>query len=323
MDKKPIVSFGMVADVQYASDVDDLEQYGRMRYYKNSLNLLKSAITDWKNFENTKNEVKFLLDLGDIADSFKGNKYIEDLNKVLDEMETLFRPESIFHVWGNHEVAGSKRRSLIQNPRLATAKRLKQTSNYDLHNYFWYDITDRLRLVCLDLYEISPLGYEPDDQVFKDTTKFIEYNQKLLDTSQDEQEKNYLSRFKVHGGAASQTQLQWLEMQLIECKKLGKKILLAGHTAIKVEAADKFVAWNADDILKLIWSFNGVVCAYFCGHAHVGKYYLDEFNVHHLTVSAILETKPNTHNSYVTAQVYQDRLVVKNQNKIHSFTAFF
>ena len=77
--KEPLVTFGILADVQYAN-VDDLEQYGRIRYYRNSLNLLRSAISDWKSFKRTTNEIKFVLDLGDLVDAVKSKVYFDELN---------------------------------------------------------------------------------------------------------------------------------------------------------------------------------------------------------------------------------------------------
>ena len=229
----------------------------------------------------------------------------------------------MFHVWGNHEVYGCQRRHIIHMPEMATAKHLGQTDDVDMTNYYWHDITDKLRLVCLDLYEISPLGYEKTDEMYIKSTEIIDHYRKLYEASNDPAQKDYYLRFRVYGGAASSTQMRWLESQLLECERLGKKILLAGHIPLLINAGDKYVAWNADDILKLIWSFDHVVVAYLCGHAHVGHYYLDEHGVHHLTLSAILETPPNTHNSYVTAEVYSDRLLIRNENPVGGFTAHF
>jgi manganese-dependent ADP-ribose/CDP-alcohol diphosphatase len=324
-EKEPLVTFGILADVQYAN-VDDLEQYGRIRYYRNSLNLLRSAISDWKSLKRTSNEIKFVLDLGDLVDAVKSKAYFDELNLILNEIDTLFDTNTlnnVLHVWGNHEVYGCTRRTIVNIPRMATAKHLNQFNEKSMNNYYFKDITDRVRLVVLDLYEISPLGYEEHDEIYQNSNKFLEAQQNLKRNSKDPKEIQFLTRFAVYGGAASDQQLKWLENQLIECERLDKKIILAGHIPLLVETGGLFVAWNSEEILKLIWLFKRVVLCYLCGHAHIGKYFLDNNGIHHLTVTAILETAPNTHNSYCIAQVFEDRLVVKNQSPVGGFTVNF
>lgn len=67
---KPLVTFGILTDVQYA-DVDDGMSYDkkRHRYYRNSLNLVKEAVRNWKQHElDNSTKFKFLIQLGDIID---------------------------------------------------------------------------------------------------------------------------------------------------------------------------------------------------------------------------------------------------------------
>ena len=40
-------------------------------------------------------------------------------------------------------------------------------------NYYFYDITDKLRLICLDLYEMSVIGYESNDENYKNAMELI------------------------------------------------------------------------------------------------------------------------------------------------------
>ena len=94
-NEPPLARFGVLADVQYA-DVDDLEQYGRVRYYRNSRSLLRSAVNDWK-----KQNTEFILDLGDLVDAVKSKSYHSDLELVLHEMSLLFDEKSTSqpHTW--------------------------------------------------------------------------------------------------------------------------------------------------------------------------------------------------------------------------------
>lgn len=65
---KPLFTFGIIADIQYA-DIDDGFNFkrSRKRYYRNSLRLLHNAQKRW-----TAETVKprFILQLGDIIDGF-------------------------------------------------------------------------------------------------------------------------------------------------------------------------------------------------------------------------------------------------------------
>ena len=339
INDKPIVRFGIIADVQYAN-TDDLLRYGRMRYYRNSLNLLRNAIKDWKESEKTESKIEFILEVGDLADSnFVPNRdeLLRNYSLVLKEFENLFshdefkadnyfdhvsnKKPKLLHVWGNHESYGITRRPL-SNSCFATSRILNQNKGKDLTNYYWYDISDRLRLIVLDLYEISPLGYEKNDEIYKIASKIIEDNDKLLKSTDNQEEKDYLLRFKIYGGAASEKQLKWLDDNLKLCKETNKRVIMASHVPLLKEAADSYVAWNADDILKIMWSYENTVLAYLSGHYHVGGYFLDSHNIHHLTLTGILETAQNA-NSYATGEVYDDKLVIKNQSPIGSFTAYF
>lgn len=112
----PLISFGIIADVQYAN-IDDIFRYGRMRYHRNSLNQLRNAVNDWKVRKN-EHEIKFVLQLGDLVEGF-ANCHLDiaphDLKECLNVLESLypnhdFKSErefknnsklpKIFHVWG-------------------------------------------------------------------------------------------------------------------------------------------------------------------------------------------------------------------------------
>jgi len=97
---------GLLTDIQYA-DVDDGKSYDqkRHRYYRNSLNLVKEAITNWK----TNYDIKFLIQLGDLIDGKAKpiNESMKSLETVISEMKNLFTDESkqeILHIWGNHVI---------------------------------------------------------------------------------------------------------------------------------------------------------------------------------------------------------------------------
>lgn len=326
-DEKPSIVFGIIADIQYA-DVDNVLQYGRMRYYRDSVKVLRKALNDWKAYETkTSSKLSFILQLGDLIDGFRAaqsNSVERCFKTVLSEFELEnYNFPNILHIWGNHELFALKRHELSKS-NLNTSRLLKQNTNSN-SNYYFYDINDKLRLICMDQYEISALGFDETDDVYIKATEIIKSNTILRESTSDLAHKLYLERFRIYNGAVSQTQVNWLEEQLRICKKLDKKVILCGHIPLMPEAADSCAVWNSNEILDLIWSFDNLVLAYLAGHYHSGGYYLDKNNIHHLTVNAILETPLESSNSYVTAFVYENRVEFKNQNQTpnRSFTVYF
>ena len=173
VEEEPLCIFGVLADSQYA-DIDNCLVYGRTRYYRESLQLVQNAINDWKILEaKTNTKLKFILQLGDIIEGFRSHKEKREdhIKTVLNELTKLNSP--IYHCWGNHEVYGLNKDFLIQS-ELNTSRILNQNFN---SNYYYVDVTDKLRLICLDLYEISL--YERDPIKLYEIKKQIQLNFKF------------------------------------------------------------------------------------------------------------------------------------------------
>lgn len=319
VEEKALVVFGIVADVQYG-EADDQFVYGRTRYYRSSYGMFKRALDDWCALEKSTNvNLKFLLQLGDLIDgnvNATTHERTTTLQMLLDLIDESPCVRQCLHIWGNHEVYAFDRQFLAKST-LHTARLLNQTkSDADTTNYYYIDVTPRLRLVCLDVYEISPYGYDANHEIVIKAESVIDKAKLLTD--------EYSKRFKAYNGAASEQQLVWLEDQLKLCKKTNKKVLLCGHTPLLIDVSHSTgIVWNANEILELIWSYENVVIAYLAGHYHAGGYFVDEHQIHHLTLNAILETPPESNNAYATAYVYEDKFVLKNQIDDRSFTVHF
>ena len=122
---KLICSFGVLADAQYA-DIDDCVVYGRHRYYRQSIDLLKRVLSDWHTQEILNHsKFKFILQLGDLIDGFRSdpNKRVQHMQEMLNELIQLNVP--VYHVWGNHEMYAFNREYLIGSP-LNSDRSLKQ-----------------------------------------------------------------------------------------------------------------------------------------------------------------------------------------------------
>ena len=274
---EPLVKFALFSDVQYAN-VDGFVANGFYRYYRESIELVENKIIKW----NTEENLDFIVQLGDLLDGYLNyplNQTESSLKKCLNVLKLIHKNRKPalanlkgiknLHVWGNHEVFSMGSKQLFYS-ELATARLLKQNQVGNDANYYTVDLTDRLRLICLDFFEISLLGPNRKDKLFVNTQTLINNYSKLRQLSRSSAEKDYLNRFQANNGAVSQNQLRWLRKQLEECEKLGKKVLLAGHNPVLREASDSHQSWNSEDILEVIWSFSTTVLAHVNGHIHIG-----------------------------------------------------
>jgi manganese-dependent ADP-ribose/CDP-alcohol diphosphatase len=315
----PIVSFGILSDVQYA-DTDDDFNYAkdRLRYYRNSRNLVREAVNYWSLLPNDVN-FQFILQLGDLIDGKckKESKQNEALNQILSE----FKDFKVYHCWGNHEFYNFNRAEIVHTP-LNTAKLFDNQSNGA--NYYAMDLTDRLRLICLDSYDFSMLGYADNHETYIQAHKYLTQHNKNEDLNSADNLRGHAKRFSKINGSVSDTQLKWLKNQLIKCKESNLKAIVCGHIPIHPQACDTTMclAWNYKDVLDLLWLYGNLVVAYLCGHDHAGGYFRDKCNIHHLTLNAIVETPANT-NSFATVKVCNDKILIEGVGLIQYYEIYF
>lgn len=94
---------------------------------------------------------------------------------------------------------------------------------------------------------------------------------------------------------------------------------LPGHVPIHPKASDEFaLLWNYKEVLETLWSFESLVIGYIAGHSHEGAYFLDEKNIHHLTLHAVVESDPDT-NAFATGHVYDDFLLIEGYGRIKNY----
>ena len=111
--KGVLLSFGLIADIQYA-DIEDRLNYNKTtwRRYRNSLICLREAVTCWKG-----KNLAFVAQLGDIIDGFNSeqNKSREALNNVLRELHKLPPRVGLVNVLGNHELYNFSKAELAES----------------------------------------------------------------------------------------------------------------------------------------------------------------------------------------------------------------
>jgi manganese-dependent ADP-ribose/CDP-alcohol diphosphatase len=117
--------------------------------------------------------------------------------------------------------------------------------------------------------------------------------------------------------------MSWLRNELDVCKKNSLKAIVCGHIPIHAKACEQMcLAWNAKEVLELLWQFEHTVIAYFAGHDHAGGYFRDKHNIHHITFAAIIETPPNS-NAYATVKVYNNKVSVEGIGRIMNYEIYF
>jgi len=325
-NKKPIITFGILTDVQYAN-IPDEKRLGKTRYYRQSLDKIKNAVKSWQNYEKDNNQkISFILQLGDLIDGKSKDDSYNAMNTVLNELNQYFSAEElansdktpkILHSWGNHEMYNFKRTDLIKTP-LYTRRDLNQAVPNVNANYYTFNITDDLVLINLDFYELSVIGYEPDNEYYLEALKFIESQNKNKNLNDGTDLPDDRLHHVAYNGGLHKIQIEWLRKQLELCKTNKKKAIICGHMPINSKAShQRNMPFNYEEIQELIWSFENTCVAYFAGHYHGGGVTRDEHNILHITFPGIIEIPPGQ-NSFATLEVFKNKIRIEMvTDKVH------
>ena len=327
IDSNPIVSFGLLTDIQYA-DIENTLNYrkDKMRYYRNGLNMIREAVECWH--ENIyKNNFKFIVQLGDVTDG-KLVKYRENaLKSVLNELNSDFRTQipdfRVYHIWGNHEFYNFKRSEIV-NTELNSAKHMNPTVSTSA-NYYKLDLTNDIEIICLDFYEFSVLGFDEDEDVYKEAMNLLRKHNNNSDLNNNHGLSGFFKRFTALNGAISDKQYKWLVKQLENLKKKNRKAIICGHIPIHPETSKNTIglAWNFQEMLDLFNNYSNYILVYLSGHDHNGAYHkCQTSNIHYITVSSILEAPPNK-NSFATVKVFHDRIKIEGKGLIENYEIIY
>ncbi|CAK0797966.1 unnamed protein product [Prorocentrum cordatum] len=104
-------------------------------------------------------------------------------------------------------------------------------------------------------------------------------------------------RFVPYNGGLGDDQLAWLRQRLAACAEAGKNVILLSHIPIlEASTTPKTVLWNAEQVLKLLRSWEGrSVVAVLAGHDHDGGYAVDpDSGVHHVTFMSPMICEPGS-----------------------------
>ncbi|CAL1534215.1 unnamed protein product [Lymnaea stagnalis] len=318
--EKPHITFGIVADVQYA-DCDDGTDFSktRERFYRNSLSLLKNAINDWKRLDDP---VAFVLQLGDLIDGKNNlggeNSSKKALSTALHPFNSLHIP--VYHVIGNHDLYNLNRSFYLTSAlNSSLSLSIETTTN---HLYYTFLPHPKLRVVALDTYEVGLLGYKdsPDDENFKTAQLWFRQHNSNEDINDVVGLEGLEKRWAAYNGGISEKQLQWLAQVLNKAQSKEENVIIITHVALQCEDRDYAIClvWNYEEIMNVIRQFRCVI-GVFAGHEHAGWDFVDNHGIQHITLQGIIETRPGG-NAYATARLWDETLTITGVGRVPSFT---
>ena len=223
--EKPITSFGLITDIHYANH-DDRWNYERtfLRRHRNSLQLVRQASLYWR---NTTYPIAFIVQLGDLIDGYcksKGSSN-EDLTLILEQFKEIREICPIYHVWGNHEFYNFTRQQLLNGPLQSF-----DTSQIAPAHYGTWKISEHVRMIVLDTYELSLLGIENDNPTYQEAMGLLKKYNKNENINDPTGLEGIQQRFIRLNGGLKQKQLKWLKIQLENAELANEKVIILGET---------------------------------------------------------------------------------------------
>eukprot|EP00258_Populus_trichocarpa_P022423 XP_024438442.1 manganese-dependent ADP-ribose/CDP-alcohol diphosphatase isoform X1 [Populus trichocarpa] len=301
--KRPLFSFGVISDVQYADIPDGHSFLGVPRYYRHSIHVLQRAVQKWNNHQN----LNFVINFGDIVDGkCPPGQSLDAVKKVNNEFQKINGP--VYHLIGNHCLYNLPRDKLLP---LLKIQGLNGLAYYD------FSPSPEYRIVVLDGYDISAIGWP---QGHSKTLQALEFLEKKNPNSDKNSPSGLLGldrRFVMFNGAVGREQLEWLDGTLQDATKLKQKVIVCCHLPLDVVASSQeALLWNYDEVMNVIHQYN-CVKACLSGHDHKGGYSVDSHGVHHRSFEAALECPPDT-DAYGHIDVYDDGLLLFGTDRIQS-----
>lgn len=227
MTSNPVYSFGILSDIQYA-DLPNGHNYAKttVRYYRNALQCVQRAVRAWQKDIG----ISFILQLGDIIDginsSAKGDyKSKQALAKVLNELDKFKHPT--YHVLGNHEFYNFNREFLLTSPLNSTQMETVSTLQKGITMYYHFAPAEGFRVIVLDAYDISMLGYKKSDMQYQTAKTILLQENPNSDLNGSDGLSFNKRRFVKFNGSIGEKQQAWLESTLTEADKLNEIVLVA------------------------------------------------------------------------------------------------
>ena len=186
---QPLLSFGLITDIQYA----DADAQGE-RHYRESLPKLREAVADL-----AKEKLPFTLHLGDLIDHDAAS-----FATILPLLGPLGHP--VRHLLGNHDF------DVVDPEKSGVSKRMGMPADF-------YSFTvSGVRFLMLDTNDLSTYKHAADSDATAEGTKAM----KALAATGAKNAKPW-------NGGVSRAQLMWLEAELSAADKAGQQVIVCSH----------------------------------------------------------------------------------------------
>ena len=241
----PLVSFGLVADVQ-GGDKPDTGSEGRVQRFRAAQAKLGAAVDHWRGVG-----LQCVVSLGDIVD---GGDDIDSTRRARDGMLSEFnRLEcASHHVIGNHCLKYAPRAELLEALGLERA-------------YYTVDLAPGWRLIVLDTTDLS-VPSNPAYCGWAEGTEELAAARAFLAEYEGE------ARMRTWNGGVGAAQLTWLRDQLERAEAESTRLIVASHHALAPGSCrETHRAWNGDEVAELLCSYRAFALA-LAGHDHVRAY---------------------------------------------------
>ncbi|TYZ60364.1 hypothetical protein PybrP1_001336 [[Pythium] brassicae (nom. inval.)] len=339
----PLVSFGLLSDVQYA-DVDDGWNFHRtaQRFYRNALPQLHAAVGEWLRVASSAGAdaapLAFAVNLGDLIDG--KNKMVGTSQAAFERAMAAWAPflarvGPVHHLVGNHELYNfpprELHRQLLWWRRDATTSAASSSSDDDNDNdndndnedsalatAAFYDFTvaaaPRFRFIVLNCYGVSSLGRAADDPVAREATRRLRAVNPNANLNSPDGLDGLAERFVEFNGAVDAAQLAWLALTLARARAAAEHVVVFTHIPVHPATTHaSSLLWNYDEVLGAVFAA-GCVRAVFSGHSHADGY-ARERGVHFVVCDALLECAPHE-TAHGLVHVHGDRLVLQGYGKV-------
>jgi 3',5'-cyclic AMP phosphodiesterase CpdA len=253
---KPVLTFGVVTDVQYA----DAPAQGK-RQFRESLMKLERCVADFN-----KRKPDFVIHIGDTV-----NEGFANYDAMLPLFERLAMPH--YMVLGNHDVAveaGNRSKILA---RLGLDKLGGGKGCYDFARAEW-------RFVVLDGNDISIVGNPAGSE-----------QRKAAEALVADLKKKGAKNAGVYNGAVGPQQLAWLKETLAKADAAGERAVVFCHFPAYPPGGSNL--WNDAEVVGVLEAHK-CVAAFFCGHVHAGGY-AEKGGIHYVNFKGMVEADPTAY----------------------------